>query len=148
MGLLSFLRKNPAPIRLFGCEPRNYPKYARFEHARSTTIADGLILEAPHPQVQRAITEEEVTIALVPEADIRAALKELFEAQALMIEPSSAITLALVKARVGELKEPVCVILTGENITREDHRRLMSAEQDVSNVSTDSTTTADKPLLP
>jgi threonine dehydratase len=98
--------------------------------------------------VQQAITEEEVTIALVPEADIRTALKELFEAQALMIEPSSAITLAFVKARVGELEEPVCVILTGENIAREDHRRLISAEQDVSNASTDSTQPADKPLLP
>ena len=39
MGLLAYLRKNPAPVRLFGCEPYNYPKYARFDHARSTTIA-------------------------------------------------------------------------------------------------------------
>src|SRR5262249_37971326 len=43
MGLLTYLRNNPAPVRLFGCEPYNYPKYARFDHARSTTIADGLI---------------------------------------------------------------------------------------------------------
>ncbi len=42
MGLLAYLRNNPAPVRLFGCEPYNYPKYARFDHARSTTIADGL----------------------------------------------------------------------------------------------------------
>src|SRR5262249_43820160 len=42
LGLLEYLRQNPAPVRLFGCEPYNYPKYARFEHARSTTIADGL----------------------------------------------------------------------------------------------------------
>src|SRR5262245_49210153 len=48
MGLLAHLRKHPAPVRLFGCEPYNYPKYARFDHARSTTIADGLILEVPH----------------------------------------------------------------------------------------------------
>jgi threonine dehydratase len=57
LGLLAYLRKNPAPVRLFGCEPYNYPKYARFNHARSTTIADGLLLETPHPAVQQAIAE-------------------------------------------------------------------------------------------
>jgi threonine dehydratase len=131
MGLLAYLRNNPAPVRLFGCEPYNYPKYARFDHARSTTIADGLILEVPHPQVQQAIAEGGVAISLVAEADIRTALKELFEAQALLVEPSSAITLAFVKAHAAELAEPICVILTGENIAREDHRRLIGgAEED------------------
>ena len=75
MGLLAYLRKNPAPVRLFGCEPYNYPKYARFDHARSTTIADGLILETPHPQVQQAIADGGVAISLVPEPDIRARSK-------------------------------------------------------------------------
>src|SRR6516165_1586830 len=79
MGLLAYLRDNPAPVRLFGCEPYNYPKYAPFDHARSTTIADGLILETPHPQVQHAIAEAGVAISLVPEADIRTALKDLFQ---------------------------------------------------------------------
>src|SRR6266478_6118468 len=52
MGLTDHLRNNPAPVRLHGCEPYNYPKYANFEHARSATIADGLILETPHLKVQ------------------------------------------------------------------------------------------------
>jgi threonine dehydratase len=130
MGLLAYLRDNPAPVRLFGCEPYNYPKYARFDHARSTTITDGLILESPHPPVQQAIADAGVAISLVHETEIRAAMKELFETQALVVEPSSAITVALAKARSGELEEPICVILTGENIAREDHRRLLSVEQD------------------
>jgi threonine dehydratase len=130
LGLLAYLRDNPAAVRLFGCEPYNYPKYACFDHARSATIADGLMLETPHPPVQRAIADSGVAIALVAEADIRAALKDLFEAQALVVEPSSAITLAFVKARAGELEEPICVILTGENIAREDHRRLLPAARD------------------
>ena len=50
---------------------------------------------------------------LVAEEDIRAALRELFETQALVVEPSSAITLAFVKAQAGELEEPICVVLTG-----------------------------------
>ena len=130
MGLLAYLRDNPAPLRLFGCEPYNYPKYARFEHARSTTIADGLILEVPHPQVQQAIAEAEVTISLVQEADIRSALHDLLEVQSLVVEPSSAITLAFVKAHAEQLEEPICVILTGENIAREDHRRMISEARD------------------
>jgi threonine dehydratase len=127
MGILAHLRKNPTPVRLFGCEPYNYPKYARFDHARSATIADGLILETPHRPVQQAIAEAGIAISLVAEGDIRAALKELYDTHALVVEPSSAITLAFVKARAAELEEPICVILTGENIAREDHARLIAA---------------------
>src|SRR5206468_6382830 len=93
MGLLAHLREHPAPVRLFGCEPYNYPKYARFDHARSDTIADGLKLEKPHPPVQQAIAEAGVAIALVGEQDIRAALADLFAAQGLVVEPSSAVAL-------------------------------------------------------
>src|SRR5713101_5277109 len=72
MGLTEYLRKNAASVRLYGCEPYNYPKYARFEHARTATIADGLILETPHPKVQERIAADEIAVPLVPEADIRA----------------------------------------------------------------------------
>jgi threonine dehydratase len=130
MGLLAYLRHHPASVRLFGCEPYNYPKYGRFEHARSATIADGLILETPHAPVQQAISAAGVGISLVTEVDIRAALRDLFETQGLVVEPSSAITLAFVKAHAEQLEGPVCVILTGENITREEHRRLVSAGRD------------------
>jgi threonine dehydratase len=130
MGLVAFLRKNASSARLFGCEPYNYPKYAHFDHARSKTIADGLILETPHPVVEQTIAEAGVTIGLVSEADIRTALKDLFETHALVVEPSSAITLAFVKAHAEELEEPVCVVLTGENIAGEDHRQLISAPRE------------------
>ena len=126
MGTVAHLRENPAPLRLVGCEPYNYPKYAFFDHARSTTIADGLVLEVPHPSVQQAIAEAGVSIHLVSEAAIRTALRELFEKQALIVEPSSAITLACISAHAGELAEPVCAILTGGNIAREDYDRLIS----------------------
>jgi len=125
LGLLAQLRDDPAPVRLFGCEPYNYPKYARYDHARSATIADGLLVETPHPPVQKAIAEGGVSISMVPEADIRAALRDLFETQGLVVEPSSAVPLAFVAAHAGELEEPVCVVLTGENVAREDHSRLI-----------------------
>jgi threonine dehydratase len=127
MGLTEYLRKNPAPVRLYGCEPYNYPKYGKFDHARSSTIADGLILETPHVQVQQRIAEDKIAIHLVPEALIRASLKALFDLHGLVVEPSSAITTAFVQSHAAELDAPICVVLTGENVAREDHARHMAA---------------------
>jgi threonine dehydratase len=125
IGLVAYLRKNPLPVRLLGCEPYNYPKYASFDHARSATIADGLLVETPHPPVQQAIAAERITISLVSEEAIRAAMRELYATQGLVIEPSSAVPLGFLRAHATELDEPICVILTGENLHRDDHRRLM-----------------------
>lgn len=125
MGLLAHLRTHPRPVRLVGCEPYNYPKYARFDHTRSKTIADGLVLETPHPSVQKAIAEAGVSITLVAEDDIRKAMRDLYETQALVVEPSSAIVLAHLTSHASELQDPICAILTGENILREDHARLI-----------------------
>ncbi|HEV3386458.1 MAG TPA: PLP-dependent lyase/thiolase [Gemmata sp.] len=125
MGLCAHLREHPSPMRLLGCEPHNYPKYARFNHVRSDTIADGLKLENPHPSVQHAIADAGVSISLVSEDDIRAAMRDLYDSHGLVVEPSSAIALAYVKNHAEELEGPICVILTGENISRDHHRRLI-----------------------
>ncbi len=124
MGLTEYFQEHPASIRLFGCEPYNYPKYAGSSHERTSTIADGLLLETPHPQVQERIASVGVGISLVQEADIRAAVKTLFTEQALVVEPSSAIAAACVSGQ-DQLEEPVCVILTGQNIAAEDFSRLI-----------------------
>ncbi len=128
MGLTEYFRKHPAPVTLYGCEPYNYPKYARFDHERSPTIADGLLLEVPHPQVQERIADQGMAISLVQDADIRLAMRDLFRTHALAVEPSSAITLPFVQGRLAELAEPICVILTGENIAREDFFRLIKGD--------------------
>jgi threonine dehydratase len=125
MGLTEYFQEHPAPVRLFGCEPHNYPKYARFSHERTSTIADGLLLETPHPVVQERIVAAGIDIALVQETDIRAAMKALYWQHGLAVEPSSAIAVASVKDHLEELAEPVCVILTGQNITAEDFARLI-----------------------
>lgn len=124
MGLTEYLRAHPAEMRLYGCEPYNYPKYAKFDHARSNTIADGLKLEVPHPAVQQRIVEDSVSVGLVTEAEIRLALRELFDAEGLPVEPSAAIVAAFVKAH-DDLPQPVCVVLTGQNIALEERARLM-----------------------
>jgi threonine dehydratase len=129
MGLTEHLLRHPAPPRLFGCEAANYPTYAPFDYPRSSTVADGLVLDDPHPKVQQRIRDLGINVALVSDPDIRAAMRELYVRQALVVEPSSAITAAFVKAHLGELEEPACVILTGENIAREDFWRLIAPER-------------------
>jgi threonine dehydratase len=126
MGLTEYFLRCPAPVRLFGCEAYNSPTYARFEHKRSATIADGLILEEPHPPVRERIHAVGVTIAMIRDEEIRMALAALYLRQGLIVEPSSAITVAFVGARQQELEEPVCVILTGQNIARDDFDRLVA----------------------
>jgi threonine dehydratase len=125
MGLTEYLRRANARVALYGCEPHNYPKYARFDHARTRTIADGLLLETPHGKVQERIALDGIQIHLVHDADIRTALRDLYRTQGLVVEPSSAITLAFVRAAVATLPEPIAVVLTGENIAREDFWRLI-----------------------
>src|SRR5262249_30190745 len=43
MGLTEYLRRHPARLSLHGCEAYNAPTYARFDHVRSATIAEGLV---------------------------------------------------------------------------------------------------------
>jgi threonine dehydratase len=126
MGLTEYFREHPTSVLLMGCEPHNYPKYARFSHQRTHTIADGLLLETPHPLVQERITATGIDIDLVQEADIRAAMRPLYFQHGLVVEPSSAIGVACVKDHLKDLAEPVCVILTGQNIAADDFARLIA----------------------
>jgi threonine dehydratase len=126
MGLTQFLLHRPASIRLIGCEAYNFPTYARYSHARTSTIADGLILDDPHLKVQERIEAMNLSIETVKDADIRATLGQLFNRQGLLVEPSSAVPVAWVQAHEQELEEPSVAILTGENIAREDFHRLIA----------------------
>jgi threonine dehydratase len=128
MGLTERLRRRPAPspLKLFGCQAANSPAYARPPRPRSATIADGLVLDDPHPTVQERIDTAGIAISLVEDADIRSAMRDLYARQALAVEPSSAITTAFVGAHRDALEEPVCVILTGANIAPEDFSRLIA----------------------
>jgi threonine dehydratase len=128
MGVTEYLLRQPAPLNLVGCEAYNAPTYAGFSHARVPTIADGLILEEPHARVRERIDALGIPIHLVHDADIRRAMAALFAGQALVVEPSSAVAVAFVQAHRHDLEEPVCVVLTGENIAREDFHRLIAVD--------------------
>jgi threonine dehydratase len=62
----------------------------------------------------------------VKEEEIRKALRDLFTTQGLIVEPSSVVTTAFVKAFGPEMEEPIAVIYTGENIAREDFWKMIS----------------------
>jgi threonine dehydratase len=126
MGLTEYLRRSPQRPRLIGCEAYNYPTYARYDHVRTRTIADGLILDTPHPAVAERIAADGVEMRMVSDDAIRTAMAELYRRQGLLVEPSSACTVALLQKQAGEFEEPVCVILTGGNIAWEDFVRLIS----------------------
>lgn len=127
--LMGLSEKCPETVRLIGCEAYNFPTYARFSHARSSTIADGLVLEDPHAKIAQRIQERRIPMELVTDADIRVALGQLFTSQGLLVEPSSAVPVAWVAAHARELAEPVCIVLTGENIAREDFYRLIGVDK-------------------
>jgi threonine dehydratase len=78
--------------------------------------------------VQDRIASAGVAVRLVAEADIRAGMRALFRQHALVVEPSSAVALAFVRAQAQELEGPACVILTGGNITRADFDRLIDVD--------------------
>jgi threonine dehydratase len=128
MGLTNHLMSHPASIQLFGCEAYNYPTYANFDHPRSATIADGLILDEPHPPVQKRIKELRITIPLISDDAIRTAMAGLYAKQGMAVEPSSAITVALAQTQPEAVTDPVCLVLTGENVAREDFFRLIAKE--------------------
>jgi threonine dehydratase len=125
MGLTEFLVHHAGKPRLIGCEPFGYPKYARFDHPRTRTIADGLMLENPHPQVQDRIREMGIPVELVADPEISTAMRDLYRTHALVVEPSSAIAVAYVQAHLADLQQPTCVVLTGENIDRDDFFELI-----------------------
>src|SRR5262249_42684020 len=112
MGITEYLRRRPARLRLIGCEAYNYPAYTPYQHVRTATIADGLLLDDPHLAVQERIADDSVAMRLASDEAIRTAMAELYRLQGLMVEPSSAVTVAFVHANVAEVGEPACVILT------------------------------------
>jgi len=120
MGLTEYFLKQTKNVQLIGCEACNYPTYAKFDHPRTKTIADGLVLEVPHPKVQERINALKIPIHLVQDSAIREAMRDLFHTQGMLVEPSSAVTVAWVKENLSRLEEPVCMVMTGDNITRED----------------------------
>jgi threonine dehydratase len=129
MGLTAHLAGSSARLWLYGCEAANYPTYTPFNYPRSPTIADGLVLEVPHPEVQARIAQSDIALHLVSDPDIRRAMRDLYQTQALAVEPSSAITTAFIRNHAKELEEPVCVVLTGGNSGAEDIRRLTENEE-------------------
>ncbi|MFL5243987.1 MAG: PLP-dependent lyase/thiolase [Gemmataceae bacterium] len=127
MGSSEYILQHKARVHLVGCEAFNFPTYARYDHARTKTIADGLILDDPHPKVQERIKEMGIPINLVKDSEIRLAMAELYQKHGLVVEPSSAITVSFVKTNGKSLEAPACLVMTGGNIGAEDFQKLIGS---------------------
>jgi threonine dehydratase len=126
MGLTEYVLQNKLPIKLVGCEAYNFPTYARYGHTRTKTIADGLILDTPHPKVSQRIDDLNLPIHLIGDEEIRVSMRRLYEKHGLAVEPSSAVPVAAANNLLREWPEPICLILTGGNIASEDFHHLIS----------------------
>jgi threonine dehydratase len=125
MGLTAHLMRCLTTLRLIGVEAYNAPTYAVFNHPRAVTIADGLVLEVPHSQVQERIRALNIAIEMVKDSDIRSAARALFYQQGALVEPSSAVPAAWLQQPGNSLEDPICLVLTGENIARDDFYSLV-----------------------
>jgi threonine dehydratase len=89
-------------IKFVGAEAAAAFKYTTFNIDRShhvgSTIADGLMLDVPHAQVQQRVAECKLDIGLVSERDIKQTMHDMYQLHGMMIEPSSAVPVALVRA--------------------------------------------------
>jgi threonine dehydratase len=109
--------------RVIGCEPAGADDAARSLAAgrlipleRADTIADGLrasLAPSTFAQIQRGVDG----IATVTEAGIVEAMRTLWEALKLVVEPSAAVTYAaIMEAKVDAKGLRVGIILTGGNV--------------------------------
>jgi len=137
-------------VELVGCEPAVAAKYAAADtraafqaHRAVRTIADGLMLDRPHVAVQERIEAHKMHVGLVCEGSIPAAMRTLYEQHGLLVEPSSAVPVAYVHSCFASaaphathdaaavasarrrLAEPIVVVLTGDNIARDDFFRII-----------------------
>ena len=96
------------------------PKYGQFTHARTATIADGLL---QHRIRCKNVFRNLKRLSLIADSDIRSAYASLRNTghgrRAL-----ERVATAFLTKHASELEEPVCAILTGQNVTPEDHAEL------------------------
>lgn len=119
--------------RIVGVEPEASPDVERSFRAGkrvsvpiSPSIADGQLLETPGEITFGVIASLVDEIVTVSDAEIRDAMRLLFERAKLVVEPSGASAVAAVLA--GRVHgDPIGVVLSGANVSAERFAELMAA---------------------
>jgi threonine dehydratase len=110
-------------VRIIGIEPATVPKLSAalaaghpVEVERQVSLADGLLPPALGTLAWAQVAGRVHEAAGVSDDELRAAVRFLFEAQGLRVEPSGAAPVAALLARRVQPAGPTVAVLTGGNV--------------------------------
>ena len=119
-------------VRVIGVEPEGAPKMTVSRAAghpvtlpKTASIADGLLSIRPGDLTFAHVQALVDDIVTVPEQEIAAAVKWLFDNANVVAEPSGAVSVAAV-LREQRLSEGVVAIVSGGNVAPEDYARYIT----------------------
>jgi threonine dehydratase len=119
-------------VRIVGVEPATVPKLSAalaaghpVEVERQVSLADGLLPPALGTLAWAQVAGRVHEAAGVTDDELRAAVRFLFEAQGLRVEPSGAATVAALLARRVQPAGPTVALLTGGNVDPDLFDRLV-----------------------
>jgi len=132
-GTCIVVRAKHPQVRVIGVQSAEAPaayrswKERRLVTDRMATIAEGLATRTAFELPQRILWESLDDFVLVPDAEIRAAVKLTIETTRNLAEPAGAAPLAAALRRKDELRgKRVVLILSGSNITPTQLRDLLN----------------------
>jgi threonine dehydratase len=132
-GMAAWVRAHAPHVRVIGVCARNAPAMERswrsgtvVSTATASTVADGIAVRVPVPEALAYLHGLVDDIVLVSEHSLLSAVRLLFEATGLLIEPAGAAGVAAVLEHrptfgPGLIATPLC----GGNLTREQRRDLL-----------------------
>lgn len=106
---------------------QSWERGAPVETVTAKTIADGIGVRVPIPEAVQDTLELVDQIALVGDQSMRRAMRQIWAALGLLVEPSGAVGLAALNLHAQALRDQrVGVILTGGNASRADQHGILS----------------------
>jgi threonine dehydratase len=134
-GVATALKLSNPLIRVVGVEPAGAPKLTASLAAghpvtldRTESIADGLLSLRPGDLTFEHLRQHLDAVVQVEEEDIAAAVRWLFSAAHLVVEPSGAASVAAALARMTGAAAPAVAVVSGGNV---DPERLFQCLQPV-----------------
>lgn len=126
-GVATLLKNANPHCRVIGAQPQqNHALVDSFQQKRSVnvgtvqTIADALVAPEPGSLALELILKTVDQVVGVTETEIKEALRFLVEDLKLLVEPASAVSLAVLLTQTTIPTEDVIVVLTGANVTLEN----------------------------
>jgi len=131
-GVAAAIKLSLPNARVVGVEPAGAPKLSRARAAgkpvkleKTGGLADGLLAveigAIPFAHHQAYIDD----VVLVPDDDLRDAMRFLLDRMKLVVEPSGAITVAALLTGAAKTRGPVVAVLSGGNIEYDGLRALL-----------------------